>query len=37
MIDFKKDGEMTFYQMQQKYGLTIQDVMEQYARYRASL
>lgn len=37
MIDFKQDEGLSFFQMQQKYGLTIQQVMAQYIAYRASL
>lgn len=35
-IDFEKDEQMSFYQMTIKYGLTIQEVLRQYAEYRAS-
>lgn len=37
MIDFKIDERLSFDQMKEKYGLTIQEVMAQYAQYRASL
>jgi len=36
-IDFIKDARLSFYQMQEKYNLSIQEVMEQYCSWRASL
>jgi len=37
MIDFKQDEGLSFFQMQEKYSLTIGEVMAQYAQYRASI
>jgi len=37
MIDFKQDEGLSFFQMQEKYGLSIKEVMQQYCEWRASL
>jgi len=37
MIDFKTDEGLSFFQMQEKYGLTIEEVVRQYCEWRNSL
>jgi len=36
-IDFIKEKRLSFYQMTQKYNMTISEVMEQYKIYKSTI